>query len=87
MWEPALLERLHKMMRKEVRTDPVCRRLMTVPSVDPVAALTVRTTVDGPTLFARSRQVGAHFRLTLRKWQSGEMDRTGRISKWGDAIM
>jgi transposase len=53
----------------------------------PLVALTFRATVDVPARFARSRAVGAHFGLTPRKYQSGEVDRMGRISKWGDAIM
>ena len=44
-------------------------------------------TVDVPARFARSRSVGAHFGLVPRKWQSGEIDRMGRISKCGDAMM
>ena len=68
---------LHKMMLHQVRVDPVCRRLKTVPGVGPVTALTFRATVDVPARFARSRAVGAHFGLTPRKWQSGEIDRMG----------
>ena len=60
---------------------------MTVPGVGPVVALTFRATVDVPARFTRSRDVGAHFGLTPRKHQSGEVDRSGRISKWGDAMM
>ena len=70
-----------------VRVDPVCRRLMTVPGVGPVTALTFRASVDVPSRFGRSRSVGAHFGLAPRKWQSGEVDRTGRISRCGDAMM
>lgn len=79
--------RLHTMMLEEVQADPVCRRLMTVPGVGPVTALTFRATVDVPARFARSRSVGAHFGLTPRKWQSGEVDRMGGISKCGDTMM
>ncbi len=43
--------------------------------------------VDVPGLFAKSRAVGAHFGLTPRKHQSGDIDRTGRITKRGDAMM
>ena len=83
----AAFNQLHEMMLDAVRVDPVCRRLMTVPGVGPVTALTFRATVDVPARFARSRSVGAHFGLTPRKWQSGEIDRMGRISKCGDVIM
>ncbi len=84
---PAEYVRLHRMMLEAVRADPVCRRLMTVPGVGPVTALTFRASVDVPSRFARSRSVGAHFGLAPRKWQSGEVDCTGRISKCGDAMM
>jgi transposase len=59
---------------------------MTVPGVGPLVALTFRATVDLPARFARSRAV-EHFGLTPRKHQSGEVDRMGRISKWGGAMM
>lgn len=48
------------------------------------AALTFRAAVDNPSRFARSRTVAAHFGLTPRRYQSGEMDNPGRISKAGD---
>ena len=84
---PAAYSRLHKMMLDRVRADPVCRRLMTVPGVGPMTALTFQATVDVPARFNRSRTMGAHFGLTTRKWQSGEIDRMGRISKCGDAMV
>ncbi len=65
--------------------DPVCRRLMTAPAVGAVTALTFRAAVDVPGRFVRSRDVAAHFGLTPKANQSGEMDRQGGISKRGDA--
>lgn len=79
--------RLDDVVAKLAREDSVCRRLMTVPGVGPLVALTFRATVDVPSRFTRSRTVGAHFGLTPRKFQSGEIDKTGHISKWGDAMM
>jgi transposase len=52
-----------------------------------VVALTFRATVDQPQRFARSKTVGAHFGLVPRRFQSGETDYDGRISKCGDAMM
>jgi transposase len=49
--------------------------------------MTFRATVDVPARFRKSKAVGAHFGLTPRKHQSGEMDRTGRISKRGDRMV
>src|ERR1700675_3700835 len=78
---------LHRRLLAIVRDDDVCRRLMTVPGVGPVVALTYRATVDVPARFRNSKAVGAVFGLTPSKYQSGESDRTGRISKCGDEMM
>ena len=94
--EPLLLVRrvireqlgiLHRRLLAIVRDDEVCRRLMTVPSVGPVVALTYRVTVDVPARFRNSKAVGAVFGLTPAKYQSGEIDRTGAISPCGDEMM
>jgi transposase len=79
-------ERLHHLVLAAVRNEPVCRRLMTVPGVGPVTALTFCSAVDDPARFSRSRAVGAHFGLTPRRHQSGETDRVGHISKQGDGL-
>jgi transposase len=71
----------------DVRDDEVCRRLMTTPGVGPVVALTYRATVDVPARFRKSKSVGAVFGLTCAKYQSGESERTGAISKCGDEMM
>jgi transposase len=94
--EPLLLVRralreqigiLHRRLLAIVRDDEVCRRLMTVPGVGPVVALTYRVTVDVPARFRNSKAVGAVFGLTPSKYQSGESDRTGGISRCGDEMM
>jgi transposase len=78
---------LHRRLLAIVRDDDVCRRLMTVPGVGPVVALTYRVTVDVPARFRNSKAVGAVFGLTPAKYQSGENDRTGAISRCGDEMM
>jgi transposase len=78
---------LHRRLLAVVRDDEVCRRLMTVPGVGPVVALTYRATVDVPARFHKSKAVGAAFGLTPSKYQSGEINRTGAISKCGDEMM
>ena len=60
---------------------------MTVPGVGALVAITFTSAVDEPGRFARSRTVGAHFGLTPKKYQSGETDVTGGISKVGDAMV
>ena len=67
-----------------VHHDRVCQRLMSVPGVGAITALTFKAAVDDPHRFKRSRTVAAHFGLTPRRYQSGETDNPGRISKAGD---
>jgi transposase len=78
---------LHRRLLAIVRNDDVCRRLMTVPGVGPVVALTYRVTVDVPARFRNSKAVGVVFGLTPAKHQSGESNRTGGISRCGDEMM
>src|SRR5664280_452580 len=77
----------HRRLPAIVRDDEVCRRLMTTPGVGPVVALTYRATVDVPARFRKSKSVGAVFGLTCAKHQSGESERSGRISRCGDEMM
>jgi len=70
--------------RKMAHADAVCQRLMTVPGVGFITALTFKAGVDDPARFKHSRTVGAHFGLTPRRSQSGEIDIDGHISRAGD---
>ncbi len=81
------LARLTKQVLVIVRQEQVCRRLMSVPGVGPIVAITFKSGVDDPARFRRSRDVGPHFGLTPRKYQSGEIDVTGSISKVGDRMV
>ncbi|MFL6835888.1 MAG: IS110 family transposase [Bradyrhizobium sp.] len=74
-----------KQVRRLARGDTRARLLMSTPCVGPIVALTYASAIDDPARFKSSRQVGAHFGLTPKKYQSGETDYTGRISKIGDA--
>lgn len=75
---------LDALARKQAAADPVCRRFMTIPGVGPLTALTFRAAVDDPERFSSSRNVAAHFGLTPRRYQSGQHDVMGGISKRGD---
>jgi transposase len=77
--------KLEYRVRNVARQDPICQRLMTAPGVGPITALTYKAGVDDPTRFRRSRTVAAHFGLTPRRFQSGEIDFDGHISRAGDA--
>jgi transposase len=78
---------LHKIVLDAARSDSICKRLMTVPGVGAIAAVTYLVTIDAPERFQRSRDVGAHLGLTPRKYASGETDRNGAISRCGDALL
>lgn len=71
-------------MRKLVRASDACRRLMTIPGVGHLTALAFTAAIDDPARFRRSRDLGAYLGLVPRRYQSGEIDYTGSISKVGD---
>jgi transposase len=74
-----------KRVRAMSRLDAKARLLMSTPAVGPVISLTYAAAVDDPARFKSSKQAGAHFGLTPKRYQSGETDHSGRISKIGDA--
>jgi transposase len=78
---------IHRQILAVVRRCPVCRRLMTAPGVGALVAIRFKSAVDDPGRFARSKSVGAHFGLTPKRYQSGETDVTGRISRIGDVAV
>jgi transposase len=83
----AEVERLDRVLLREARQDVTCQRLMTVPGVGPITALAYMSTIEAPRRFGRARDVGAYLGLVPRRHQSGEVDRSGRISKQGDALL
>jgi transposase len=78
--------RLTKQVLHIVRKEEVCRRLMSAPGVGPITALAFRATVDRPERFGSSRAVGAHLGLTPARYQSGETDVQGKVSRCGDEL-
>jgi transposase len=78
------LARLDRLVRNQAREDAVCRRLMTVPGVGAIVALSYVAAIDEPTRFATSKAVGPALGLTPSRYQSGETDRSGAITKAGD---
>jgi transposase len=66
------------------KSDPVTRLPVTAPGVGVIVAPTLRSAVDDPVRFPRSRDVGARVGLPPRRWQSGKTDIVGRITKAGD---
>jgi transposase len=81
------LKAFDKQVRSMARSDANAKLLMSAPAVGPIVALTYASAIDDPSRFKSSKRVGAHFGLTPKKYQSGETDYTGRISKIGDATV
>ena len=80
------IETLDKRALQYAKNNKVCRHLMTVPGVGRLTAIAFVSAVDDPAKFRKSKAVGAYFGLTPRRYQSGEMDINGRISKCGDPL-
>src|SRR5207253_767575 len=78
---------LDRKVMRLARNDAQVRRFMTAPGVGAITALCFLSTIDDPTRFKRSRSVGAYVGLTTRRYASGEIDWTGRISKCGDKLL
>jgi transposase len=78
---------LEKNVRQISRADARVRLLMSAPGVGPLVALTYVSAINDPKRFTSSKRVGAHFGLTPKKYQSGETDISGRISKIGDSSL
>jgi transposase len=76
-----------KQLTARAAADPVTTRLMSVPGVGPIAALTYVSSIEDPARFARGRDAGAFAGLVPRRNQSGERDYKGRISKAGDPML
>jgi transposase len=80
-------EALARQIRTEARQRQECRLLMSIPGVGPINALSYVSTIEDPTRFRHSADVGAYLGLTPKRYQSGEIDRAGRISKCGDGLL
>ncbi len=78
---------LDRKVMRLARSDDQVRRFMTTPGIGPITALCYLATIDDPTRFNKSRNVGAYIGLTTRRYASGEIDWTGRISKCGDKLL
>jgi transposase len=80
-------EKMDKLLSQAARKDTLCLRLMTIPGVGPITSLAFRATADDPDRFTHSKSVGSYLGMTPRIYQSGEIDRSGQISKQGDGML
>ena len=80
----AELAGLERRLRDLAKEDAACRLMMTMPGVGPVVALTVKSAIDDPGRFRSSKDVGPWAGLTPGRYQSGEVDIVGAITRAGD---
>lgn len=80
-------EELGDDLRGVAKESELARRLMTIPGVGPIVSLNFVALVDDAARFRKAADVGAFLGLTPRRYQSGETDYSGRVSKCGDAAM
>lgn len=74
------------MLEKLAQKDPVCQILQSIPGVGVLTASSFKTSIDDPSRFRRVSDAGAFLGLTPKKYQSGEVDRNGGISKQGNRM-
>lgn len=80
-------EALEDDIKSIAKGSALARRLMTIPGVGPIVSLSFISLVDDADRFKKASDVGAFLGLTPRRYQSGETDYSGRVSKCGDAAM
>lgn len=81
------LARLEKRVRSTSRHDDRVKLMMTAPGVGSIVGLTYVAAIDVPERFRSSSSLGPHFGMTPKRYQSGQIDISGRISKIGDGTV
>ena len=71
-------------LKHAARDNEACRRMMEIPGVGPLCALTFYAAVDDPHRFSRSSEIGSYFGLAPKVHESGLTSRKARISKMGN---
>ena len=77
---------MDRLASRHAKQDKICRHLMTIPGIGTLTSAAFVTAIDDPAKFRKSKSVGAFLGLTPRRYQSGETDTNGRISKCGDQL-
>src|SRR3954466_10761349 len=75
---------LGRQLIAEARQSEACQLLMSIPGVGTMTATAFTTAIEDPSNFRKSRSVGAWLGLTTRRYQSGQVDYDGHISRRGD---
>ncbi len=77
------IKKLDKVLNQLCKQDEAVKRLMTIPGVGMVVAMTYKSDMDDPTRFKKSETVGAYYGMTTRQYLSGETVKLGRVSRCG----
>lgn len=80
-------ERMRRQVLRHAATEPIHRRLMSVPGVGPLTAAAYVATIDDPRRFASSSQVPAYIGLVPSVDQSGQVEVHGHITRDGDGLL
>ncbi len=75
---------LGRQLIAQARQSEACQILMSIPGIGAITATSFATAIEDPDNFKKSRSVGAWLGLTTRRYQSGEVDYDGHISRRGD---
>lgn len=82
----AQINEMNVTIARAAKSNEACRRMMTIPGVGPITAIAYASTVDRPGRFRRAKDLGPYLGLIPRRYQSGDVDWGGRISKCGDRL-
>ena len=77
------IKKMDKKLNELCKKDEEAQRLMTIPGVGMVVAMTYKADIGDPTRFEKSESVGAYYGMTPRQYSSGETIKMGRASKCG----
>jgi transposase len=83
----ALLKNIETKLNALGDADEKVKRLRTIPGVGPRLSEAVVAIIDDPHRFKNSRHVSSYLGMVPRRWQSGAVDITGRISKCGNKLL
>lgn len=81
------IAKLERAIRAEYTSNPVSRRLATIPSIGPLTASAIAATVPDATLFRSGREFAAWLGLVPGQNSTGGKTRLGPITKKGDRYL
>jgi transposase len=81
------IKKMDKQLNELCKKDKEVQRLMEIPGVGMVVAMSYKADIGDPTRFEKSESVGAYYGMTPRQYSSGETVKMGCISKCGSKNM